>query len=111
MKLDDLKARLHRGRIGKDGVRRAPEKVKREAATAVTDLEALVGELGEALVQHNECLRSAQQIAQRDGKDTNWLAFRGQCTWTLAEYHDLVNKARATLAKLEARGKDQTDVG
>lgn len=57
-------------------------------------LEAEVARLQEALIQHNDRLRSAQQIAFRDGNDTNWQAFRGQCTYTLAEYHDLTNKAR-----------------
>lgn len=42
-------------------------------------------------------LRSAQQIAQRDGKDTDWLSFRGQCTYTLAEYHELTNQCRAAI--------------
>ena len=53
----------------------------------------------EALVQHNERLRSAVAIADRDGADTNWKAFRGQCRYTLAEYQDIVNEARAALAR------------
>lgn len=53
----------------------------------------------EALVQHNERLRSAVAIADRDGADTNWKAFRGQCRYTLAEYQDIVNEARADLAR------------
>lgn len=54
--------------------------------------------LREALVQHNDRLRSAQSIAARDGADTNWVSFRGQVTYTLAEYHELTNEARAALA-------------
>jgi hypothetical protein len=53
--------------------------------------------LREALVQHNERLRSAQQIASRNGEETNWKAFRGECAYTLSEYHDLVNESRAAL--------------
>jgi hypothetical protein len=53
--------------------------------------------LREALVQHNDRLRSAASIADRDGKETNWLSFRGQCHYTLAEYHELVNEARQAL--------------
>lgn len=54
--------------------------------------------LREALVQHNDRLRSAMQIALRDGADTDWLAFRGQCQYTLAKYHDIVNDAREALS-------------
>lgn len=71
-----------------------------EAADRIIALEADVARLREALVQHNELLRSASAIADRDGKDTNWLAFRGQVYFTLAEYHELAVKA---LAALEAR--------
>jgi hypothetical protein len=55
--------------------------------------------LQEALVQHNDRLRSAHQIASRDGAQTNWKVFRGQCSYTLAEYHEIANKARAARAK------------
>jgi len=72
---------------------------------AFAERDGGIERLREALVQHNERLRSAQAIAQRDGADTNWLAFRGQCTFTLAEYHDLVNEARQALAaKGDSRG-------
>lgn len=69
----------------------------REAADRIEALEARCESLAEALVQHNDCLRSAQQIAYREGADTNWLSFRGQCAYTLAEYHELVNECRAAL--------------
>jgi hypothetical protein len=58
-------------------------------------LKASVKALEGALIQHNDCLRSAAQIAGRDGKDTNWLSFRGRVHYTLAEYHDLTNECRA----------------
>lgn len=64
----------------------------------IARLTAREAELCEALVQHNERLRSAVQIAARDGAATNWKSFRGQCHYTLAEYHDLVNEARARLS-------------
>ena len=54
-----------------------------------------------ALVDHNDALRSASSIAQRDGAETNWKSFRGVCTYTLAEHHETTNEARAAL---EARG-------
>lgn len=65
-----------------------------EQETLSSEREALL----EALVQHNERLRSAVAIADREGADTNWIAFRGQCRYTLAEYHDIVNEARAVVA-------------
>jgi Lar family restriction alleviation protein len=64
---------------------------------AVTRAAARVAELEAALIQHNDRLRSAVSIAEREGKDTNWLAFRGNCHYTLAEYHELVNGCRAAL--------------
>ena len=70
------------------------------AAVIAADRAGLVAEverLREALVQHNDRLRSAAQVAARDGQDTNWKTFRGQITYTLAEYHDLVIAARAAL--------------
>jgi hypothetical protein len=73
-----------------------------EYPALVRELDALKAEnerLREALVQHNDRLRSACAIADRDGKDTNWLSFRGQCHYTLAEYHELVNEARQALGE------------
>lgn len=64
------------------------------------DLHAAMSELNackDALAQHNDRLRSAQQIAFREGAETNWKAFRGQCAYTLAEFHELVNECRAAL--------------
>lgn len=56
--------------------------------------EARVGELEEALLQHNERLRSAIAVADRNGAETNWKAFRGDLHYTAAEYHELVNSIR-----------------
>lgn len=56
--------------------------------------EARVGELEEALLQHNERLRSAIAVADRNGAETNWKAFRGELHYTAAEYHELVNSIR-----------------
>lgn len=104
MKLDDLKARLqliaawHKpgGPTPKEGM---PNRTKTclEAAQAITDLEALVGELGEALRPYLAVLAEKPQKA-------NW-------TDRYCDARDqLESVARATLAKLEkARGKDQTD--
>ena len=85
-----------------DGVVHLNMNKRNQAATAVIarEFEALEAEnarLREALVQHNDRLRSAAQVAARDGQDTNWKTFRGQITYTLAEYHDLVIAARAAL--------------
>jgi hypothetical protein len=63
----------------------------------ISKLEGERDRLREALVYHNDALRSAQQVAQREGKDTNWLSFRGQTTMVLAEYHEITNEARAAL--------------
>lgn len=67
------------------------------AEQALTERDAEIARLREALIQHNDRLRSAIQIAERDGKDTNWVSFRGQCHYTAAEYHALVNEAHDAL--------------
>lgn len=38
----------------------------------------------------NDLLRSAWMIAKRDGKDTNWEAFRGQLNNALARQHKMI---------------------
>ena len=68
-----------------------------------TDVAALV----EALVAHKDALRSASQVAYRDGKDTNWLTFRGAITYTLAEHHDTVNAARQAIAPFTKGQNDE----
>lgn len=74
-----------------------------EALEALAEREAENARLREALVQHNDRLRSAIAVADREGKDTNWLPFRGQLHWTAAEYHDLVNEARKALETTDDR--------
>lgn len=56
--------------------------------------EARVEELEAALLQHNERLRSAIAVADRNGTETNWKTFRGELHYTAAEYHELVNSIR-----------------
>lgn len=77
--------------------------IRRHAKTIVENaaLKAEIERLREALVQHNDRLRSAAAVAGREGKETNWLSFRGQVHYTLAEYHELVNEARAALKEIE----------
>ena len=60
--------------------------------------------LVEALVEQNELLRSAMQIAKREGVDgnvasTNWDAYYNRVAVSLKRHHDTVNQARATLAQ------------
>ena len=54
-----------------------------------------VEKLAEALVAHNDALRSCCAVADRDGKDTNWTGLRGTIRMTLLPYHETVNEARA----------------
>jgi hypothetical protein len=59
--------------------------------------------LVEALVEQNELLRSAMQIAKREGVDgnvasTNWDAYYNRVAVSLKRHHDTVNQARAALA-------------
>ncbi|WP_397587074.1 hypothetical protein [Sphingobium fuliginis] len=68
---------------------------------SIAALEEEIKRLREALTDHNEALRSAYQVADREGKDTNWLALRGNIMWALAEHQQIVNNARTAL---EGRG-------
>ena len=68
-----------------------------EALRAAEERERV---LREALVQHNDRLRSAAAVAARDGRETNWLSFRGQVRYTLTEYHELVKESRAELKRI-----------
>ena len=68
-----------------------------EALRAAEERERV---LREALVQHNDRLRSAAAVAARDGRETNWLSFRGQVRYTLTEYHELVKESRAELERI-----------
>lgn len=60
----------------------------------------------EALVEHNDLLRSTFQIAEREGvkgmiASTNWDAFYNRVAVVLKRYHETANKARATLSKIK----------
>ena len=77
------------------------------ALTAATDraelAEARAERLRVALVEHNDLLRSAFQIADREGvkqmvASTNWDAFYNRVTVVLKRYHETTNKARAAIA-------------
>jgi hypothetical protein len=65
---------------------------------ALAERDALIAELEAALVDHNDALRPAQSVAQREGKDTNWRSLRGCFTMTLAEHHDISTHARHNVA-------------
>lgn len=73
------------------------ERAAEAHAEAFTAKDAEIARLREALVQHNDRLRSAASVAAREGAETNWLTFRGAVTYTLAEYHELANEARQAL--------------
>ena len=45
----------------------------------------------DALKNANQICRSAYQIALRDGKDTNWEAFKAQCEKSLEIQMDVIN--------------------
>lgn len=47
--------------------------------------------LFDALKNANEICRSAYQIAAREGKNTNWEAFKNQCEKSLEIQLDVIN--------------------
>jgi hypothetical protein len=62
-----------------------------------------IARLREALVDQNDLLRSAMQIAKREGVEgelasTNWDAFYNRVAVSLKRHHQTVNEARAALA-------------
>lgn len=55
--------------------------------------KAIIGLLGQteaAIVRANEVLRSAAEIAKRDGRETNWPAFTARLNDVLYEQHRLM---------------------
>ena len=56
-------------------------------------------ELVEALVAHNDALRSVSSVTGRGGLATNWPTFRAMVEQTLEKYHSVTNEARAALAQ------------
>lgn len=63
------------------------------------DASALVA-LQQALVNHNDVLRSAYQIAARQGNSTDWDGFTKRAGSVLHFHHDEVNAARAAIAAM-----------
>lgn len=68
-------------------------------ATPQPDASALVA-LQQALVNHNDVLRSAYQIAARQGNSTDWDGFTKRAGSVLHFHHDEVNAARAAIAAM-----------
>ena len=54
----------------------------------IARLTQRVRELEEEVKESNGLLRSTYQIAKRDGKDTNWEAFRNQVYIALVRQHE-----------------------
>lgn len=57
------------------------------APTELAILRAKVKLLEEAHLAANQALRSAWQIAKRDGRDTNWAGFRASVRYSLEVSH------------------------
>jgi hypothetical protein len=76
-------------------------------AAANAALEATLARLVGALVDQNDLLRSAMQIAKREGVEgqvasTNWDAYYNRVAVSLKRHHATVNEARAVLAEVQA---------
>ena len=101
MKLDDLKARLlHCSENTKDEYL---HELTGKSLTAITDLEALVGELGEALRPFADIRTQFPESMKLIQKNVD-----GMKPITITVTKAQMQTAVATLAKLEkARGKDQ----
>lgn len=89
---------------------RVAEWNRRRKAEASRDLEKAVcatikaerDALRAALVEHNDLLRSASQIAKREGIDgeiasTNWDAYYNRVAMVLKRHHEIANTARQAL--------------
>ena len=74
----DLDTKLDLDTFKQDGVR----------SNLIRDHEAF--KLHLALVKANSALRSAYAVAAREGRDTNWLAFRVMLNKLLIEQHELI---------------------
>lgn len=73
-----------------------------DLARTVIALHERVERLARALVDQNDFLRSAMQIAKREGVEgkigsTNWDAYYNRVAVSLQRHHDMVNEARAIL--------------
>ena len=60
------------------------------AGSHITQLNEEIKRLMDEVKESNDLLRSAFMIAKRDGKDTNWEAFRGQLDIALARQHTMM---------------------
>jgi hypothetical protein len=60
---------------------------------------AIMKEIERLLLESNESLRSAYQIARRNGKDTNWQLFGNKLLVVLTMQHDLTNEIRKCAAE------------
>lgn len=74
----------------------------KKAEARVRELEDANARLRAALIDHNDLLRSAFQIAKREGVDgltasTNWDAYYNRVAVVLKKHHEISNQARAAL--------------
>lgn len=60
-----------------------------------------IADLQLALVDHNDALRSACQVAKRGGEATNWEGLTESLEAVLAKHHRTSNRARAAVARGE----------
>ena len=70
--------------------------------TEVEILRAQVKILEEAHTVANGALRSAWQIAEREGRETNWSGFRASLRYSLDVSHEVLNS-------IATSRKDRTD--
>lgn len=81
------------------------ERLLNGAAAALAAERAKVARLVEALVEHNDLLRSAFQIAKREGvkgeiASTNWDAYYNRVAVVLKRHHQTTNDARAAITEV-----------
>lgn len=74
------------------------------AALSARPADNVVKALQQALVNHNDVLRSAYQIAARQGNSTDWDGFTKRAGSVLHSHHDEVNAARAAIAAMGGEG-------
>lgn len=70
------------------------------ASLSARPADNVVKALQQALVNHNDVLRSAYQIAARQGNSTDWDGFTKRAGSVLHFHHDEVNAARAAIAAM-----------
>lgn len=75
-----------------------------QLAAALAAERAKVARLVEALVEHNDLLRSAFEIAKREGvkgeiASTNWDAYYNRVAVVLKRHHQTANAARAAITE------------